>query len=403
MTTRRCVVVRGATLSGMAAAARLTRLGHEVVLVTGGEPLGGRWAPEAGPGGPTVDAMPQVICLPATWRDLFKKSGSHLQAELNRAGLDFVPAPPALHRFADGTDLELPSERGAQFRAVEHAFGPDVAARWRRLIDGLDDVWLAYRRHALEGMAPVAGKPDRARLWLDRTLGDLTEGLGERLGRVVTDLGQSPRAPGLLTIRLHVEQTFGRWQLVDGDGVPQPASRLIWILTERLRERGVGVVEAAADTPDVDCLPHLPKGTWLRPAPGAASAPRVTHELREPTGKGVREVVDHTGPRPVVTWLRPTDDGDLATIHDHNTVTPDPSWGVATGSAGDWLARTPILGDGHLRASACSPAGAEPWAELASAALAVYELHERLTGEDSRPTNRDFRPPRLPRHGVYHQ
>lgn len=389
------IVVRGSTLAGTATAARLARLGHDVTLVTDGEPLGGRWAPAPGPGGHTVDAMPQVICLPATWRDLFKKSGGHLQAELNRAGLDLVPAPPALHRFADGTELELPSERGAQLRAVEHAFGPDVAARWRRLIDGLDDVWLAYRRHALEGTAPVAGKPDRARLWLDRTLVGLASGLGERLGRVVTDLGDSPGAPGLLAIRLHVEQTFGRWQLVDGDGVPQSVSRLIDMLADRLQERGVRLVETPDGTPDVDCLPHLPRGTWLRPAPGAAPAPRITHELRKPSGKAVREVVDHTGPRPVVTWLRPTADGDLATTHDHNTATPDPSWGVATSSARDWLARTPILGDGHLRASACSPAGAEPWAELASAALAVYELHERLTGEDSRPTNRDFRPPRL--------
>ena len=32
-----------------------------------------------------------------------------------------------------------------------------------------------------------------------------------------------------------------------------------------------------------------------------------------------------------------------------------------------------------------------------SAALAVYALHERLTGEDPRPRNVDFRLPRLPR------
>ncbi|NHB83989.1 hypothetical protein G7085_03070 [Tessaracoccus sp. HDW20] len=39
--------------------------------------------------------------------------------------------------------------------------------------------------------------------------------------------------------------------------------------------------------------------------------------------------------------------------------------------------------------------GPEPWAELGSAALAVYALHERLTGEDCRPTNRAFTLPRL--------
>ena len=77
---------------------------------------------------------------------------------------------------------------------------------------------------------------------------------------------------------------------------------------------------------------------------------------------------------------------------------PPAGWRPATASAEDWLARVPIVGEGGaLRASAASPAGPEPWAQLGSAALAVYALHERLTGEDPRPTNVDFRLPRLPR------
>lgn len=393
---RMTLIVRGASIAGMATAARLARLGHQVVLVTDGEPLGTRWAPSPGPDGHTVDAMPQVIGLPATWRDLFKKSGGHLQAELNRSGLEWAEAPAAEHRFPDGTVVALPTERGAQFRAVGHAFGAGAAGRWRELTDGLDELWRAYRRHALEGVVPVRTRAQRRSLWLDRTLGDIAQDLASPLGRLVTDLGDSPRSPALLTVRLHVDQLFGRWQLVDADGLPQRPSVLVDLLAQRLRERGVATPDSAPGEVDVDCRPGLPTRTRLSRGPEPAPAPRVTHALGDGTVEGVAETVDHTGDRPVVTWRRPVADGVLTTTHDHTHPTPDPGWGLSATSARHWLLRPDVVGE-SLRASASSPAGAEPWAELGSAALAVYELHERLTGQDSRPTNKDFRPARLER------
>lgn len=393
---RMTLIVRGASIAGMAAAARLARLGHGVVLVTDGEPLGTRWAPTPGPGGHLVDAMAQVIALPATWRDLFKKSGGHLQAELNRAGLEWAEAPAAEHRFPDGTAVTLPTERGAQHRAVEHAFGAAAAGRWRKLMDGLDELWSAYRRHALEGIAPVRTRAQRQGLWLDRTLGDVAADLASPLGRLVTHLGDSPRSPALFTVRLHVDQLFGRWQLVDADALPQRPSVLVDLLAQRLRERGVTTTDSAPGQVGLDCRPGVPERTTFSRGPGPAPAPGVTHAVSEGTVVGVAETVDHTGDRPVVTWRRPVPDGVLTTTHDHTRPAPDPRWGVSATSTRHWLRRPPVAGV-TLRASASSPAGAEPWAELGSAALAVYELHERLTGEDSRPTNKDFRPVRLER------
>ncbi|GAB3822123.1 hypothetical protein GCM10028820_31810 [Tessaracoccus terricola] len=391
------LTVRGASIAGMAAAARLARLGHGVTLITDGEPLGTRWAAVPGPGGHLVDAMPQVVQLPATWRDLFKKSGGHLQAEFNRGGLEWAEAPAAEHRFADGTVVALPTERGARHRAVTAAFGAGAAARWRKLVDGLDELWRAYRHHALEGVAPVTTREQRRSLWLDRSLGDLAADLASPLGRLVTDLGDSSRSPALLAVRLHVEQLFGRWQVIDSDGVAQRPSVLVDLLAARLAERGVEVLGQGTGTPDVDCRPGAarPAVAFAR-GPGPARAPRVHHELREGSVDGITETVDHTGPRPVVTWLRPITEGVLSTVHDHTSPTPDPRWGLETRRARHWLRRPPVVSD-VLRASASSPAGSEPWAELGSAALAVYELHERLTGEDSRPTNKDFRPGRLDR------
>ena len=313
------LTVRGATLSAMAAAARLARLGHDVTLVTGGAPLGDGW----GDDGP--------LLLPAAWRDLFKKSGAHLVTVLNAAGLELAAAPPAEHPLPDGSSLRLPAERGAQFRAVAAAFGEGEAARWRDLIDDIDEVWAAFRRHALEGTAPVATPGQRAALWLDRTVGEAAARLRSPLAGLVLAQAESPDAPALLALPLSVERTFGRWRLVDAGGAVQPSTRLVGLLADRLAERGVVVAEEAEGAVDIDAAP--------------------------PAG-----------------------------------------WRPATASAEDWLARVPIVGEGGaLRASAASPAGPEPWAQLGSAALAVYALHERLTGEDPRPRNVDFRLPRLPR------
>lgn len=302
------LIVRGATLSGMAAAARLARLGHEVTLDRAGH---------------AVDPLPRTIVLPATWRDLFKKSGAHLVTALNGAGLELVEAPPTRHELGDGTVLDLPAERGAQYYALSDAFSEEEAGRWRDLLDDLMPVWEAFRRHALEGTEPVRTKQQRSALWLDRTVADVAGRLTTPLADVVLALG--PERPGMAALPLLLERMFGRWQVTEA-GVPQPAERLVDLLWARLADRGVQIVDSNDGPADIDCRPHAPTTRWWQRRPALGT---------------------------------PIDDG------------------------------------GQLRASSTSPAGAAPWGQLASAALAVYELHERLTGEDPRPTNKAFTLPRL--------
>lgn len=302
------LIVRGATLSGLAAAARLARLGHEVTLDAAGH---------------TVEPLPQTVVLPATWRDLFKKSGAHLVTALNGAGLALGEAPPLRHELRDGTVLDLPAERGAQFYALSAEFGEAEAGRWRDLLDDMMPVWGAFRRHALEGTEPVRTRQQRSALWLDRSIADVAGRLRTPLADVVLALG--PEQPGMAALPLLLERMFGRWQ-VTRDGVPQPAERLVDLLRARVAERGVRTVESHDGPADIDCRPQAPTTRWWQR-------------------------------RPVLG--------------------------------------TPIDDGGQLRASSTSPAGAAPWGQLASAALAVYELHERLTGEDPRPTNKAFTLPRL--------
>lgn len=50
---------------------------------------------------------------------------------------------------------------------------------------------------------------------------------------------------------------------------------------------------------------------------------------------------------------------------------------------------------GVYHASEFSPAGPEPWAQLLTGALAAYRVHEDLTDQDMRPSNKSWSPPPL--------
>lgn len=382
--------IRGATLAGMASAARLARLGHDVHLgLDGVGDLGG--------GRP--DTLPQTFTIPALWRDLFTKTGRPLAGSAGAAGLDLVGAPPPVHRFRDGSSFTLPCDRAEQFHAIRDRYGQGAAEAWRDLLDALQTAWAARRRFGVEDTA-VPTKADRGKLWLHLTLDDISQRLPhEHLATIVRSLGprsgtDSPNAPALLATALVLDRTFGRWQLVDRNGRPVAASAMVDLLARRLRERGVTVVDEV-DEPDIIALPELPRTRFLHRAPRPALAPALSHGfVADPAPGGITEVIDHSREAPVVAWLRETDGGTLATTHDHTRPEPDLAWGIAPDDAASWLRRVPVIG-GVLRASACSLAGNEAWAELASSALATYELHRRVTGVDPSPRNKRFTPPPL--------
>src|SRR3954453_17667328 len=136
------VVVVGGGLGGLASAARLAKLGHEVALLEASSRLGGaigyveeqgfRW-----------DSGPTSTLLPAVIRDFFRKSGRPAEKEI-----DLVPVEPVQqHRFADGTVLDLPGgSRAAQLEAVTEALGVDAAKRWVGYVDDFAEVWEALRK-----------------------------------------------------------------------------------------------------------------------------------------------------------------------------------------------------------------------------------------------------------------
>ncbi len=256
------VAVVGGGLAGLAAAARLAKMGHRVRLHEASDALGGRWAPyvladspgsDAPAGSVRVDDAPGALAFPAPWRDLVLKSGRPLEAELARSGHALVPAPPVTYAFADGSTLVLPSDRAGQHDALLAAYGPGPAARWQHLVDSLGDVWQALRPLGLEeAYEPAALTRDVVRrLRLRRRLADLADGLDEEHLRalvrsVAHRQGTTPeRAPALSAVGLFAERTFGRWQVVPLDvaagGDVGRTSVLVDTLVARLALRGVEV------------------------------------------------------------------------------------------------------------------------------------------------------------------
>lgn len=414
------MVVIGAGLAGMSAAARLAKAGHQVTLVEQADRVGGSWAVRDLDGVP-VDAAPPIFSFPAPWRDLFRKSGRALEAEFARSGEELLPAAPARHVFADGTDFLLPISRGDQHAAIADRFGRPAADRWQDLVDGLGEVWQALRPLGVEGELTDRSQLDRTvrrTLRHRETIADLATRIDQpALAAIILDLartsGSDPRrTPAFVAVQLYLDRTFGRWSAGAG-------STMINILEARLRLRRVqtrigvrataislddGRVRAvrteddelAADAVIGNCdlfqlyrqlLPRtLPTGAArrerrrlgrLRPALAPSVTlrwldddPEVPDAATEPT-----ETVRHRsagGPR--IDWTRRVGDRLLQISHDWDNPRPDPGAGLAWRGFGSWLHRPPVSSalTGLFTAGAYSRGGPLPSMQVLSGSLAAY-------------------------------
>ncbi|MGJ6981032.1 hypothetical protein ACSDQ9_10985 [Aestuariimicrobium soli] len=395
------VRVHGTSLVGLSVAARLARWGHVVELVDT-------------PGQPAPGAEPPITTLPAAWRDLFTKTGQPMAGVLNAAHLELVEAPPPTHRFFDGTEVVLPTDRGAQIRALEPLVGRSQAQSWARLLDRADTLWQGLRRHGTE--RPFDPNADLRDLLPRTTMGELATELRDprlvmlwnsmaiRAGAEHSEVTGDSRAPALLSSRWSVERIFGRWHLIDTDTRHvQPLSRLVDLLVARAGTLGVhnrGLpARAAMARAEVDAtLPVPPRPRWpWGPAPRVWAPVFESRDDDNDLPMGVvSECVDHMDESgPVVTWR--WQGRAVTSTWDSPMNPPAPTGGWTIDTFRHWRDRPPLrVDENHWRGSAASHAGNESWAQLLTGALIAYEVHEHLTGEDIRPTNRNApTPPRL--------
>ena len=237
------IIVIGAGVAGLAAAARIAGNANDVTLIER----------NSAPGGSLVWATPDVLTLPAVLRDLFVKTGGRKGSAAGKLEdvVDLRPVDPArTYRFPDGSSLDLPNAaRGASKDAFDATFGPGAGDAWLRVVDHGNRAWSAIRPSLVE--VPHAGRRELWRLLRSsaarralapgRTLRQIGAAAGVRDPRMMRILdeyaraagAQPDKAPAVLAIRPYIEQTFGMWRVVGG--LPTLATAMY----ERCLKRGV--------------------------------------------------------------------------------------------------------------------------------------------------------------------
>jgi len=246
------VVVVGAGVGGLAAAARLAALRHNVTVLEAGDTVGGKVGlleHRVSAGTFRFDTGASVLTMPEVFVDLFADTGDPLDSVVQLRAVD----PFVRHRFADGTILTTTRDLDEQVARFEQAFGPGAGAAWATLVARGSRIWDAVER-------PVFGQSLTARSVVQRltNLGDLTAvGPGRTLRQVAsrhfedprprmlleryaTYAGSDPRrAPAALTVIPFLEHAFGAWYVEGG------LHQLVQALAHRVGERG-GVIRTNA-------------------------------------------------------------------------------------------------------------------------------------------------------------
>ena len=229
------IVVIGAGVGGLAAAARLAAAGHEVVVHERSEVVGGKLGGYERDGF-VFDTGPGLLTMPQVFADL---------------SLELVPLDPVVrHVFPDRTVLDSSSDPDVFLERIAAVMGAGAAADWTRFWRRASRIWEASWRSVLR--RPVTPASLAALSW---RVGDVAaiapwrslRALGRQylrdprlrmmLDRYATYAGADPRrAPAALAAIPYAELAFGGWYLPGGLGT------LATALLARCRAEGVSVV-----------------------------------------------------------------------------------------------------------------------------------------------------------------
>lgn len=240
------IIVIGAGMGGMTAAARLATKGHRVTMLEQSADAGGKVGRFARDGF-VFDTGPSLLTLPQVYRDFFNKTGRPIET-----AIDIVDVEPGFaYQWSDGSRTVMPGADSSRCAdALGDSLGAGAADDWRSLMRRAARMWELTRRDFLE--APLRGVAPLARLAADprniRTIAPFSSlrSLGQRhlsderlvtlLDRYATYTGSDPRrAPAALATIPYIEQTFGAHHVVGG------IRALADAVLQRCLERGVSV------------------------------------------------------------------------------------------------------------------------------------------------------------------
>lgn len=229
------IVVIGAGMGGLSAAARLAKVGHHVTVVEAADVPGGKCRREW-IGRYAFDTGPTLLTLPAVYRDLFARTGRHLGMEIKLQSVD----PSFDYRFADGKRIKFANLSRKQTLAnIEEVLGEDASNEWDAILRRAEAMWDISRTPFIESeLKSPLSLLKRPHLLRDfkviaphATLRDFApthSHLGAILDRYATYSGSDPRrAPAVLATIAFIEEAFGAWHVEGGLG----------LLAEKLHQR----------------------------------------------------------------------------------------------------------------------------------------------------------------------
>ena len=238
------VIVIGAGIGGMSAAARLAKAGHEVTIFEGSSSTGGKcrtkWI-----GKYAFDTGPSLLTLPAVYRDLFLKTGKRIEHILK-----IDPVDPAFeYNFADKTKLVFPNlSLKKTCDSIESVLGKAAGDQWHNLMQRAEHMWDVSREPFVESELKSISKLIARKGFLSnlRVIAPLTSlrkltsrytkniYLSKIIDRYATYSGSDPRkVPAVLLTIAFVETSFGAWHIQGGIG------QLAVAIENRCRELGV--------------------------------------------------------------------------------------------------------------------------------------------------------------------
>ena len=238
------IVVIGAGIGGMSAAARLAKAGHQVTIYENSDRAGGKCRTEWF-GDYAFDTGPSLLTLPAVYRDLFLKTGKRIEHVLN-----IKPVDPAFnYHFSDGSSVLFPNLSNPNtYNEIEKSYGLVASNQWKELIDRAERMWEVSREPFIESeLNSIFSLLKRKNLLRDiKEIAPFTSlrKLSEKLkldphlqmivDRYATYTGSDPRsAPAVLLTIAFVESTFGAWHIEGGVG------QLSTALEQRCSDLGV--------------------------------------------------------------------------------------------------------------------------------------------------------------------
>ncbi|MBV9172763.1 MAG: phytoene desaturase [Chloroflexi bacterium] len=239
------VVVVGAGVGGLAAAARLAVRGHRVTVLEANDVVGGKLGAlerSTPVGNFRFDTGPSLLAMPHVFADLFAATGDPMDSVLSLRPLD----PIARYRFADGSSVLTTQELAEQAAHFDEAFGAGSGRAWSAVIAQGAAMWATIEPRVMERpaslrhvVAPLPRLAEIRAIAPGRTLRQLgAQHLHDHrqrlmLERYATYLGSDPRrAPAALAVVPYLEHAHGAWYVSGG------LHRLARALADRVIERG---------------------------------------------------------------------------------------------------------------------------------------------------------------------